>query len=141
MTTYDARTQAGLRSGDIQDEHIRETGSLISSEKVRGTSVYNSAGDDLGSIHDLMIDKHSGRVAYAVMSFGGFLGIGEMYHPLPWNALTYDEAKGGYNIDLTPEQLRGAPNYSQDELVRFGSEPQDARIDAYYGGLGYPPRT
>jgi sporulation protein YlmC with PRC-barrel domain len=130
-TTTDA-----LRSGEIQDEHIHETGQLIAAEKVRGTSVYNAAGDDLGSIHDLMIDKRNGRVAYAVMSFGGFLGIGEKFHPLPWNVLTYDESKGGYNIDLTSEQLRQAPSYSTDELARFGS---DEKVDRYYGGLGYPP--
>ena len=138
MTTYDANTQAGLRSGAILDEHVHETGSLISAEKVRGTTVYNAADDNLGSIHDLMIDKRSGRVAYAVMSFGGFLGIGEKYHPLPWNVLTYDEDKGGYNIDLTSDQLRGAPSYSRDELTSFGGAKDD-RVDTYYGGLGYPP--
>jgi hypothetical protein len=73
------------------------------------------------------------------MSFGGFLGIGEKYHPLPWNVLTYDESKGGYNIDLTSEQLRSAPSYSRDELMRFGSSTSDDRVDTYYGGLGYPP--
>ncbi|MDB5392751.1 MAG: PRC-barrel domain protein [Rhodospirillales bacterium] len=135
MATYDNTTGAGLRSGEIRDEHVRETGQLISAEKVIGTDVYNSAGDKLGTIHDLMIDKRGGRVAYAVMSFGGFLGIGEKYHPLPWHVLTYDEDKGGYNIDLTTEQLRSAPSYSRDELSRF----DDDRVDTYYGGLGYPP--
>jgi sporulation protein YlmC with PRC-barrel domain len=135
MTSYDTNTAAGLRTGEILDEHIHETGSLIAAEKVRGTKVYNSAGDDLGSIHDLMIDKRGGRVAYAVMSFGGFLGIGEKFHPLPWNVLSYDEEKGGYNIDLTSDQLRGAPHYSRDELSRF----DDDKVDTYYGGLGYPP--
>jgi sporulation protein YlmC with PRC-barrel domain len=138
MTTYGTTgtTTDALRDGQIQDEHVHETPQLIAAEKVRGTSVYNSAGDNLGSIHDLMIDKRAGRVAYAVMSFGGFLGIGEKYHPLPWNTLTYDESKGGYNIDLTSDQLRLAPSYSRDELSRFGS---DDKVDTYYGGLGYPP--
>jgi len=142
MTTYGTTgtsTDAGIRSGDIQDEHIHETAELIAAEKVRGTSVYNSAGDDLGTIHDLMIDKRGGRVAYAVMSFGGFLGIGEKYHPLPWNVLTYDESKGGYNIDLTTDQLRSAPSYSREELLRFGGRTADDKVDTYYGGLGYPP--
>jgi hypothetical protein len=138
MATYDTTgtTADALRSGEIQDEHVHETGQLIAAEKVRGTTVYNSAGDNLGSIHDLMIDKRAGRVAYAVMSFGGFLGIGEKFHPLPWNALTYDESKGGYNIDLTSDQLRQAPSYSSDEMDRFGS---GGKVDTYYGGLGYPP--
>ncbi len=122
MATYGTTgtTTDALRRGQIQDEHIRETGELISSDKVKGTTVYNAAGDNLGSIHDLMIDKRAGRVAYAVMSFGGFLGIGEKFHPLPWNVLTYDESKGGYNIDLTTDQLRSAPSYSREELARFG---------------------
>jgi sporulation protein YlmC with PRC-barrel domain len=139
MTYSDPSLNAGLATGAIQDEHIHETGELIAAEKVRGTAVYNSAGDSLGSIHDLMIDKRSGRVAYAVMSFGGFLGIGEKYHPLPWNVLTYDEGKGGYNIDLTSDQLRDAPSYSMDELSRFGARTADDKVDSYYGGLGYPP--
>jgi sporulation protein YlmC with PRC-barrel domain len=62
-----------------------ETTSLISAGKVQGTPVYNTDGESLGELYDVMIDKRSGRIAYALMSFGGFLGIGERYHPLPWN--------------------------------------------------------
>ncbi|TMK46464.1 MAG: PRC-barrel domain containing protein, partial [Alphaproteobacteria bacterium] len=61
-----------------------ETASLISAGKVQGTNVYNTNGDSLGEVYDVMIDKLSGKVAYAIMSFGGFLGVGERYHPLPW---------------------------------------------------------
>jgi len=139
MATYDATHDHSLHGTNIQDEHIEETHTLISAGKVKGTSVYNSAGDDLGSIHDLMIDKRTGRVAYAVMSFGGFLGIGEKYHPLPWNVLTYDADKGGYNIDLSADQLRGAPSYSSEELGRFGGRVENDRVATYYGDLGYPP--
>ena len=138
--TYQTNINTAMHDGQIQDEHVRETGTLISADKVTGTTVYNSAGDNLGSIHDLMIDKRGGRVAYAVMSFGGFLGIGEKFHPLPWNVLTYDEDKGGYNIDLTSDQLRMAPSYSRDELSGFGARAADERVDTYYGGLGYPPQ-
>ena len=137
MGTYDARSD--LNRGEIRDEHIEETGDLISAEKVIGTSVYNAKGDDLGTIHDLMIDKREGSVAYAVMSFGGFLGIGEKYHPLPWDVLTYDESKGGYNIDLTEEQLRSAPSYSGVELGRLRSDDDYSRIDRYYNDIGNPP--
>lgn len=114
-----------------------ETGKLISSDKVVGTAVYNRDGDHLGTIYSVMIHKISGRVAYAVMSFGGFLGIGERYHPLPWDVLTYDEAKGGYNVDHSPEQLRGAPNYSREELDRLDYGARGSEIRDYYGvGLG-----
>ena len=78
----------------------QETTALIAASKVQGTDVFNSAGESLGSIHDLMIDKISGNVAYAIMSFGGFLGIGNSYHPLPWSLLQYDTSKGGYVVNL-----------------------------------------
>jgi sporulation protein YlmC with PRC-barrel domain len=127
-------------TGGTQTEHVRETHDMISAEKVIGTTVYNASGDDLGTIHDLMLDKRGGRVAYAVMSFGGFLGIGEKYHPLPWHVLTYDEDKGGYNVDLTEEQLRGAPAYTESELEQWGrTSGEPDRVGAYYGSLGYPP--
>jgi len=79
---------------------ISESGHLIAASKVNGTHVYNRTGDHLGSVYDVMIDKITGRVAYAVMSFGGFLGIGESYHPLPWKMLTYDTSLAGYVVDI-----------------------------------------
>jgi uncharacterized protein YrrD len=87
------------------------SGSLIAADKVDGTNVYNMAGDKLGTVEDIMIDKFSGRAIYAVMSFGGFLGMGEKHHPLPWAALKYDAEKGGYMINLDKKQLLDAPNY------------------------------
>ena len=78
-----------------------ETTSLISAGKVQGTNVYNTQGDSLGEVYDVMIDKMSGKVAYAVMSFGGFLGMGNRYHPLPWSTLKYDTRQGGYVVGLT----------------------------------------
>src|SRR5437870_4873949 len=89
-----------------------ETNRLISSEKVDGTAVYNREGERLGTVHHLMIDKFSGRVEYAVMSFGGFLGIGESYYPLPWSKLTYSTRLGGYQVDLDRTRLEGAPGYT-----------------------------
>jgi hypothetical protein len=73
---------------------VDETNRLISSDKVDGTDVYSRNGDHLGTVHDVMIDKRTGQVEYAIMSFGGFLGIGESYHPLPWRTLTYDTSRG-----------------------------------------------
>ena len=86
-------------------EATQETGNLIASDKVQGTNVYNTTGDNLGAIHDLTIDKASGKVAYAIMSFGGFLGIGNLYHPLPWSVLKYDTNLGGYVVNLDKRQL------------------------------------
>lgn len=113
-----------------------ETLDLIASDKVEGTAVYNRNGDKLGSVYNLMVNKRSGQVAYAVMSFGGFLGVGADYHPLPWNQLTYDTSLGGYIVDLTREQLEGAPTYSTSNTPTWEDPAYTRRIDDYYGGLG-----
>ena len=93
--------------GVATDETVR----LIASNKVEGTAVYNRQGEHLGAVYNFMVDKFTGQVAYAVMSFGGFLGIGESYHPLPWKALTYDTRLGGYVVDLDKDRLSNAPSY------------------------------
>jgi len=87
---------------------------LIESDRVEGTTVYDPQGNNIGSIKRLMIDKLSGQVAYAVMSFGGFLGMGTEEHAVPWNKLTYDTNLGGYRTDITEQQLRGAPAFTRD---------------------------
>src|SRR3954470_3782271 len=92
-----------------------ETATLIASDKVEGTAVYGPDGDKIGSIENVMIEKRSGQVAYAVLSFGGFLGIGTDHYPLPWSMLKYDEGWGGYLVGITREQLESAPRYREDE--------------------------
>ena len=74
----------------------RETAGLIGSDKVEGTAVYDAKGENIGSIKRVMLDKRSGQVAFAVLQFGGFLGIGSEYYPIPWDALKYDTSLGGY---------------------------------------------
>ena len=114
-----------------------ETGTLISADKVQGTAVYDAGGERLGTIDSLMLNKRAGKVAYAVMSFGGFLGIGERYHPLPWDCLTYDVDKGGYNIGHTADTLRKGPNYSRDDIDAFDRDDRRAgEVDDYYGRGG-----
>jgi sporulation protein YlmC with PRC-barrel domain len=112
--------------------------SLISSERVQGTTVYSPNGDEIGSIDHVMIDKQSGRVAYAVMSFGGFLGMGESHHALPWNALKYDTSLGGYRTDVTEDQLRAAPEYSESSWTDRDWERRtyDHYGVPYYWGTG-----
>lgn len=89
-----------------------ETARLIASDKVEGTSVYDRNGDYLGRIHHLMIDKQSGQVVYAVASFGGFLGMGENFFPLPWKMLEYDPRLGGYVVDIVRDKLERAPSFT-----------------------------
>ena len=85
-----------------------ETASLIGSDKVEGTAVYGADSNKIGSIERVMIDKPSGKVSYAVLSFGGFLGIGDEHYPLPWQSLKYDTSLGGYVTGVTESQLQGA---------------------------------
>jgi hypothetical protein len=107
------------------------SGNLIGADKVNGTSVYNHAGDKLGSVNDIMIDKISGRAIYAVMSFGGFLGMGEKHHPLPWATLKYDPTKAGYIVNLDKKQLEDAPSY--DSNSEFNWTPDyGKKVDDYY---------
>lgn len=101
------------------------TNALVSSSDVNGTDVYGRDGSHIGSIDHLMIDKQSGKVAYAVMGFGGFLGLGEDYHPVPWNKLNYEPSRDGFVTDLTEEQVKGAP----------------ARHDTWYADRDWERRT
>ena len=120
------------RKSDHLDQQAHSTsGNLIAADKVEGTDVYNRAGEELGTVDHIMIDKITGKVVYAIMSFGGFLGIGESYHPLPWQKLTYDKTKGGFVVDLDKRQLEGAPYYTKSE---YEWTPEYGRkVDQYYG--------
>jgi sporulation protein YlmC with PRC-barrel domain len=98
---------------------IDETDRTISSSKVEGTAVYGADGEKFGHVRNFMVDKYSGQVLYAVMSFGGFLGIGERYHALPWRVLRYDPKLGGYVVGLKKEVLRAAPTFAANEEPLF----------------------
>jgi hypothetical protein len=112
------------------------SGTLIAAEKVKGTNVYNHAGEELGTVDDIMIDKVSGRAIYAVMSFGGFLGMGEKYHPLPWATLKYDARKGGYVVNLDKRFLEGAPNYDRGSAFEWTPD-YGRKVDSYYKTPSY----
>jgi hypothetical protein len=114
----------------------RETTSLIGSDKVDGTAVYGSDQQKIGSIERVMIDKISGKVAYAVLSFGGFLGMGEDYYPVPWPTLKYDTNLGGYLVNLTKDQLAKAPKYSESQGWNWNRE-NDRRVYDYYRANPY----
>jgi hypothetical protein len=112
------------------------THSLIGSDEVDGTAVYGSDQEKIGSIERVMIDKISGKVAYAVLSFGGFLGMGEDYYPVPWSNLKYDTNLGGYRVNLTKDQLEKAPRYSESEGWNWSRE-NDRRVYDYYRARPY----
>jgi PRC-barrel domain len=98
---------------------------LIESDRVEGTTVYDPQGNNIGSITRMMIEKVSGRVCYAVMSFGGFLGMGSQEHPIPWSKLTYDTRLGGYRTDVTE------PNWDWSDRNR------EKQLHDYYGARYY----
>jgi sporulation protein YlmC with PRC-barrel domain len=107
------------------------SGYVISSDKVEGTTVYNGSGDKLGSIDDLMIDKRTGHIRYAVLEFGGFLGMGTERYPIPWTVLRYDTDKDGYVVPLDKGMLERAPRYRVEEAPVYDNA-YGTRIDRYY---------
>jgi sporulation protein YlmC with PRC-barrel domain len=111
-----------------------ESGNLIAASKVEGTPVMNTAGEKLGSIENVMIDELTGKVAYAVMSFGGFLGIGDRHYPLPWNVLKYDTNLDGYVVNLDKQMIEGAPTYGTDEEVDWADREWARRVHDYSQG-------
>lgn len=120
-----------------RDDHreglpVDETSRLIASNKVEGTAVYGGDGRRLGSIYNFMVDKYSGRVEYAVMAYGGMLGMGQRYYPLPWEILTYDTREGGYHIDMTERDLKHAPSFDRSTEPRFDRGYHD-RVQGWYG--------
>jgi len=110
----------------------RETASLIGSDKVEGTAVYGPDDRKIGTVQRVMIDKISGKVAYAVVSFGGFLGMGEDYYPMPWSKLDYDTSLGGYRVDITEDQLKGAPKFNRSTDWNWSDRSRDTTVYDYY---------
>lgn len=118
--------------GISHEAEMRESSRLISANKVEGTPVYNRKGDKLGTVEDIMIDKFTGQVGYAVLSFGGFLGIGDKHHPLPWQVLDYDPKMGGYVVELDKKQLQDAPSYAADQDPDWEDRVWGKRVHDYY---------
>lgn len=118
-----------LVDDDVADVDHR----LISSNRIEGTPVLDRYARKIGAIHSLMIEKESGRVAYAVLTFGGFLGVGSRAYPLPWSMLTYDRDQHGYCLDLRYEDIEEAPYMTLDRADRPHTfqEPAYRHWDAY----------
>jgi sporulation protein YlmC with PRC-barrel domain len=104
----------------------------IRANKVIGTAVKDGSGKTIGKVEDIVLDKLSNNIKFAVLSFGGFLGIGEKYHPIPWSLLNYDPEDGNYVVSLSKEQLKEAPADSIHELTKDdGNRYRDAAFDYY----------
>ena len=127
MTTANTQTDMN-KSRDVPRE---ETANLIASDKVEGTPVYGADRMKIGGIENLMIDKWTGQVAYAVLSFGGFFGVGAEHYPVPWSMLKYDEELGSYITPITRDQLKNAPKFGENDTWN-GDKSQIALIESYY---------
>ena len=113
----------------VQDLHHP----LILSSRVIGTPVFDRTGTRLGHVADLSLEKKSGKAVYAIMSFGGFLGIGEKFHPVPWILLDYDLELDGYTVPLDQAALKDAPNYDIREIRDLGGPDYRIHGDTIYG--------
>jgi len=141
LRAYIARSIFAKKSRRTLMASLQDTtstaGRLIAADQVQGTTIYNPNGDNLGSVEDVMIDKVTGRIAYAVVGFGGFLGIGNRDYPLPWEKLSYDPAMGGYVVDLDRSVLEGAPSYADNDAVAWNDRAWDEQVYDYYGARPY----
>jgi sporulation protein YlmC with PRC-barrel domain len=129
--------QTILESGTEMQDHP-----LILSSRVISKPVFDRSGTRLGHVDDLSIEKVGGRVIYGIMSFGGFLGIGEKFHPVPWSLLDYDIERDGFTVPLEPSLLKAAPSYDREELRHLGGASYRRYADtifAYYGPYGAVP--
>ncbi|HEU4516372.1 MAG TPA: PRC-barrel domain-containing protein [Steroidobacteraceae bacterium] len=111
--------------------------SAIRATKVCGTPVHDASGRKIGEVEDVVLDKLSNNILFAVVSFGGFLGMAEKYHPIPWSSLKYDKPKGNYVVEFTKEQLEAAPVGELDELTRDDGQDFRTRIHDYYKAPRY----
>jgi hypothetical protein len=121
----------------------RSDHALIFAGRVKHSPVFSKTGERLGHIDDLSIDKVSGKVVYAIMSFGGFLHIGEQFHPMPWSLLEYDAERGGYVVPLDRAALEAAPYYDRYEIDTLLGGPDHLTygrgIYGFYGPYGPLP--
>jgi len=126
-------TQTGpTQAGTVRIDAMHQPHSLIASDRVEGTQVRRASGEKVGTIERLMIDKLSGNVAYAVLSFGGFLGMGQKHAPIPWARLSYDRTLGAYRLDISDEELTRAPAVAAGQDFDWGDRSREVEIHNYY---------
>ena len=105
--------------------------SAIRAKKVIGTNVKDASGRKIGAIEDVVLDKESNNIMFAVVGFGGFLGMSEKYHPIPWEALDYDETESAYLVNYSKSQLEAAPAGSIEELTRDDGQFRERTYEYY----------
>jgi sporulation protein YlmC with PRC-barrel domain len=106
---------------------------LMGADTLVGNDVYNDKDEDIGEIKEIMLDMSSGRVSYAVMSFGGFLGMGEKLFAVPWSALTLDTENKRFVLKVDKERLKDAPGFDKDHWPNMADQSWMNGIHSYYG--------
>src|SRR5436305_134168 len=122
MTTAKAISESGTR------HHAQRA-----RDRVHGTVVRRRSGERVGTIQRLMIDKVSGNVAYAILRFGGFFGVGDKHLPIPWERLKFDTTRQAYLVSLTDKELANAPSYASDADFDWGDRKSEGALHSYYG--------
>ena len=122
----------------MTDLKTRETTDLIAADKVEGTPIFGANRDKMGDVKSIMINKRSGKVEYAVLSIGGFLGMGTKYHPIPWAKLDYNTDLGGFLLNVSDDQLKKAPTFNDNDGFMLGSDrDRETEVYNYYGERPY----
>ncbi|MNO63316.1 PRC-barrel domain protein [compost metagenome] len=135
---YEDRDTYGMYKGrngatDLRDPSPGPGPRLMGADTLIGNDVYNAKDEDLGDIKEIMLDTHSGRVAYAVLSYGGFLGMGEKLFAVPWSALTLDTVNKRFVLNVDKERLSNAPGFDKDDWPDMQDPIWSREIHAYYG--------
>ncbi len=114
---------------------------LMGADTLIGDNVYNHKDEDLGDIKDIMLDVNNGRIAYAVLSFGGFLGIADKLFAVPWSALKLDTANKRFLLNVDKERLESAPGFNKDEWPDMADPTWQNTVNSYYGTRSYTDTT
>lgn len=135
---YETRDTYGM----YKESHGRGPGPrLMGADTLIGNDVYNSREEDLGDIKEIMLDMTSGKVAYAVLSYGSFLGLGEKLFAVPWSALTLDTENKRFILDADKERLKNAPGFDKDDWPDMADMTWQQDIHAFYGTEFQPDTT
>ncbi|WP_339502459.1 PRC-barrel domain-containing protein [Pseudomonas silesiensis] len=140
MNYVDRDTYGIYKTNLLRDAGSTEQGpgpDLMGADTLIGNDVYNHNEEDLGDIKEIMLDVRSGRVSYAVLSFGGFLGMGEKLFAVPWNALTLDTVNKRFVLNVEKERLENAPGFDKDSWPNMADESWASEIHTFYGTKPY----
>jgi sporulation protein YlmC with PRC-barrel domain len=141
MDTYDTKQQGNTQRivGEKPSyrDHVGPGPEIMAADTLAGNAVVNAAREDLGEIEHIMLDVPRGRIAYAVLSFGGFLGMGEKLFAIPWHALKLDVANKCFILDASKEQLQNAPGFDKDRWPSMADQKWAQDIHSYYSSAPY----